>query len=244
MIQVVNRALDILELVAKSPDSPKTLGEIAGELELNAGTCANIIKTLVQRGYLDKLDKQKGYILGPMAFHLSGNEGANKELIEAAKSELESLTKKLNENSLLTVLNGASRIAIYRTQGTNEVQATTPAEKPAYETTSGRLLIALKTDEELEKFIARYGLPSAGVWPEAATARNFKREVQKMRTEKCALQLTSGQIVGLAVPVHHNDKTIASLGVFMPVFRYKKEDNTRIISLMKKSADAITKKLS
>lgn len=243
MIQVIHRALDILELVSKSSQSPKTLGEIAKELELNAGTCANIIKTLVQRNYLEKLDKQKGYILGSMAFHLSGNEGANKELIEAAKGELESLTKKLNENSLLTVLNGASRIAIYRTQGTNDIQATTPAEKPAYETTSGRLLIALKSDDDLEKFVAKYGLPSAAVWPEAATHRNFKKEIQKMRTEKCALQLTAGQMLGLAVPVNYEEETIASLGVFMPFFRYKKENKDRILSLMKKAADVISKKL-
>ena len=61
MIQVINRAFDILEYIAKDPDKPKALGEIASDLDLNAGTCANIIKTMVARKYLEKIDKQKGY---------------------------------------------------------------------------------------------------------------------------------------------------------------------------------------
>ena len=153
MIQVINRACDILELIAKDPDTPKTLGEIAGELELNAGTCSNIIKTLVDRQYIEKIDKQKGYCLGAMAYKLTGNEGYKKTLVTAAKLELEALTKKINENSLLAQLNGGTRVAIFRATAKNDVQAVTPAEKPAYETTSGRMLIAMLPDEERKKFV-------------------------------------------------------------------------------------------
>ena len=47
MIQVINRALNILEILAQEPDKEFGLSEIATAVELNAGTCANILKTLL-----------------------------------------------------------------------------------------------------------------------------------------------------------------------------------------------------
>ena len=47
MIQVINRALNILEILAQEPDKEFGLSEISTTVELNAGTCANILKTLV-----------------------------------------------------------------------------------------------------------------------------------------------------------------------------------------------------
>jgi DNA-binding IclR family transcriptional regulator len=66
MIQVIHRALNIMEYVAADPERPKELGDIAEDLKLHSATCANIIKTLVTRQYLVKLEKQKGYLIGPM----------------------------------------------------------------------------------------------------------------------------------------------------------------------------------
>ena len=40
MIQVINRALNILEILAQEPDKEFGLSEIATAVELNAGTCA------------------------------------------------------------------------------------------------------------------------------------------------------------------------------------------------------------
>ena len=98
MIQVIHRAFDIIEYISKEPEKPKVLGEIAKNLNLNAGTCANIIKTMTSRKYLEKAEHQKGYILGSAAYNLTGNTGYKKELIEISKPDMELLTKVLNES--------------------------------------------------------------------------------------------------------------------------------------------------
>ena len=64
MIQVVNRALDILEFIAKDKNKIYSLTEIADALELNHATCANIIKTMVNRNFIDQIGHKKGYRLG------------------------------------------------------------------------------------------------------------------------------------------------------------------------------------
>ncbi len=243
MIQVIHRAIDILEYVSKDPETPKPLSDIASALDLNAGTCANIIKTLVNRKYLDKADKQKGYSLGSMAYTLTGHDGYKKNLIKAAKDELEALAKKLNENALLAVLNGNLRIAILRANGTNDIQATTPAEKSAYETTSGRLLISMLPDDELQKYIKKYGLPKENVWKEAANPKAFDKQIKNIRSEQHTIQITHGQIVGLAVPVMQGQKVIASIGVYIPQFRFKGILKENTIRIMKEFASRISKKL-
>ena len=85
MIQVINRALDIIEYISKEPETPKSLSDISGTLDLNAGTCANIIKTLVERNYIEKLVNKKGYQLGKRFYQLGNFSGYKKDLIEVAK---------------------------------------------------------------------------------------------------------------------------------------------------------------
>jgi DNA-binding IclR family transcriptional regulator len=109
MIQVVNRALDIIEFIAIDQNKPKQLGEISKTLLLNNGTCANIIKTLVNRGYLEKISNQGGYILGNQLYNLVELETDVKHLISIAEPFMQKATEQLNENTLLAVIKGDKR---------------------------------------------------------------------------------------------------------------------------------------
>ncbi|WP_336515819.1 IclR family transcriptional regulator [Pollutibacter soli] len=243
MIQVIQRAFDILEYISKDPEKAKSLGEIAEKLNLNAGTCANIIKTMVDRKYIEKLDKQKGYLLGPMAYAISGNEGYNKSLVDAAREEMEGLTSLLNENSLLCIIKGDARVVIFKVQSDNDLQANTAREKRVYDTSSGRLLLSMLTDEEIEKFIERYGVPSKEEWEGAADKKGLLKQISKIRKDGYALQITRNQIIGIALPINSGKKTIASLSVYMPVSRYNNMNKLDLIKQIRKSADRISKKL-
>lgn len=244
MIQVINRALDILEYIANEPDKPKPLGEIASKLELNAGTCANIIKTLVDRKYLEKIDKSKGYFLGPMAYGVSGNEGYKKGLVDAARDEMETLTKKVNENSLLCILNGDKRVVILRVQSNNDLQANTAGEKKAYNTASGRLLIAMLPEAELEKFTEKYGIPTTEEWDGVSNKKTFIKQVNKVRADGYAVQITKNQIIGLALPIYKTGKVIAALSIYMPLLRFNLLNKADIIKQVKETTEKIAKKLS
>lgn len=243
MIQVINRALDILELVASEPDKPRVLGDISGALNLNPGTCANIIKTLTERNYLEKLEKQRGYRLGQKAYMLSGNESYQRGLIDAAKEEMEALTRKLNENSLLCILKGDKRIVIRRVQSNNELQANTANEKKVWDTASGRMLVATLSDEDLERFIDKYGLPSKEEWNAASDLKSFYTQINKIREQQFAMQTTVNQILGIALPVFRDNRVVASLSMYMPASRFSAADTEKVVNLIRRSADRISKAL-
>lgn len=243
MIQVINRALDIIEFVAEDAQRPKLLSEIASRLNYKPGTCANIVKTLVTRGYLEKTEIQKGYTLGNRIFTISGNTGYKKELIEAAAAEMQKLTQRINENTLLAVLNGENRLVIHKSNSTQQVQASTPDEKKAYDSSTGRLLIAMLTDEALAKFILRFGLPAANLWNEANTEKKFYNQIKLIREQGYVLIEDTVQIVGFAAPVKRKDKTVASISIYLPAFRYNEKIKNKLIKNGLAIAKSISEKL-
>ncbi|WP_256009053.1 IclR family transcriptional regulator [Desertivirga xinjiangensis] len=244
MIQVINRAFDILEFLAKEPERHRSLTEIAEALNLNAGTCANIIKTMVGRKYIEKVDKKKGYCLGPMAYGLTGNESYKKDLTTAARDELDQITAKLNENSLLAVLHNEMRLILLRAESTQPLQASTPVEKRAYDAATGRLLVAMLPDAELQRFTDKYGLPKEMEWEGVSDEKTFLSAVKKIRKEGFAIQLTKQNIVGLAVPVYSGEKIVASISIYLPELRYNKSDKKGLVELLKESSRRITAKMS
>lgn len=243
MIQVINRALDIIEYIAKEPETPKSLSDIANSLELNAGTCANIIKTLVERNYVEKLDNKKGYQLGKKFSQLSSFKVYTKDLVTVAKPIMEQLTKKLQENTLLGILNGNMRVALLQVQSNQDIQAVAADEKAAYNTASGRLLVAMLPDVELETYINRYGLPTQDEWNGCSTKKSFQKGIEKIRLDGYATQESVRQIIGVAVPIKKTSVVIASLTIYMPAFRFAKAEKENIIRQLNKAASQISQKI-
>jgi IclR family transcriptional regulator, KDG regulon repressor len=244
MIQVIHRALNILEYVAKDGNKPKPMGQIAQDLALNTATCANIIKTLVDRGYLEKSDLQKGYILGPQLKEITGNRQHHVKLIAAARIQMDHISEQLNEKCLLAVLKGDKRQVIYKNNCSQMVQATTPDEKKAYDSSTGRLLVALMSDEALEKFVHNYGLPSSAIWSDADTSAKFMAQIHQIRKNRYALIEDSKQVIGIASPIYQNGELTASLSIYLPAFRFSNTVRKQMIQLCLNGADEISAQLS
>ncbi|MGM9511206.1 IclR family transcriptional regulator [Larkinella sp. GY13] len=244
MIQVINRALDLLEQIANEPEKPKSLTELADGLSLNHGTCANILKTLVTRGYVEQIGTKKGYILGAKSYYLTGNKSYQKDLLEAAREEMDALTLLINENCLLAVLKDNQRIALYRTFAEQDLQVRTTDIKPVYDSASGRLLIAMLPDEKKQRFIAKYGLPSGDSWPEIQSESNLLETLALIRREELALQtIANRHVMGLAVPIYKNGLVVASLSIYLPEYRYMALDKRQLIASLRDSAEKINKRL-
>jgi DNA-binding IclR family transcriptional regulator len=240
MIQVIHRAIDIVEYVAKDNTQPKLLGNIAKDLNLNAATCANIIKTLVNRGFLKKAVKEKGYLLGNAISEIANGTFGFKDLIAVADVEMEKTLKILNENSLIAFLKENKRIILHKKVCTQAIQVVTPDEKEAYDTSSGRLLVAMLSDKDLMKYLKKYGLPTKNVWPGANSRENFLTQIELIRANGYALIDDSVQVVGIATPIYRNEKVIASLSIYIPSFRF----DDKIKQEMMSSAVSLAKKLS
>ncbi|MCR9064914.1 MAG: helix-turn-helix domain-containing protein [Cytophagales bacterium] len=245
MVQVIIKALDILELVSKRNGQAVSLTEVSNELNLNQSTTANIMNTLVYKNFLEHLGKKKGYKLGTMAFQLTDSVSYEKDLIQAAKGVMEDITLNLNESSVLGVMKNYKRLILHSVSSTQDIQVQIRSEKNVYETASGRLLLSNLSEKEINKFLGYYGLPKAAIWPEAKTKEGLLKELKKIKENGIAqTRFSHNHLVGFAVPIVLNKQVIAGLSVFLPEYRCTNEVQENVIYHLKSAAHLISKKLS
>ena len=229
MIQVINRALDILEYIAKDRDQEHNLSAIADHLGLNHATCANIMKTLVTRNYLEQVGKKRGYILGNQIFNITGCIPKYQYLVELAKGPMKKLTQELNEGTILSIIRQDIRVLLHEEKGKNELQVNIIAEKPVYATSTGRMILSHYDESSLETFVNRYGLPEPEIWQEIEDFEDLVRELGKIRKKEICIQESRHHIVGIAVPIYQGGKVVAALGTYMPAMRFDVERRQAII---------------
>jgi DNA-binding IclR family transcriptional regulator len=244
MIQVIERAIAILEFVAQHGKEPVQLMKIAENAGLPQPTTANIVKTLVAKNYLENVGRKTGYRLGAGAYHLTGNLSYNQNLILASKDLMEELSEQLNETCLLGVLRNNKRYILHAVQSNQDLQVRTQTEADIYPTASGRILVAFLSTKELDVLIQNIGLPPASIWPGTQTRDRFEKALQKIRNEKVAKTLNEKHIAGFAVPVYKNEQVISGLSVFLPQSRVTAAHQEKILKLMQRTANKIKERLN
>lgn len=240
MVQVIIKAFDILELVAQRNGQAISLPEISHELQLNQATSANIINTMVLRGYLEHIGKKKGYKLGPSAYRLTNEVSYEQDLVNAASEPMEDLTERINESCLLGILRNYKRLILHNVNCNQDIQVQIRSERNVYETASGRLLVAYLSEKERERFLQYNGLPNESIWEVASTLDGLVAELYKIRLSGIAMtNFSHTHLVGFAVPIHANGKVIAGLSVFLPEYRCTEARSLEIIASLKETASNI-----
>jgi IclR family transcriptional regulator, KDG regulon repressor len=244
MVQVVLKTFDILELVSAKSGQGVTLTEISNELQMNQATTANIIKTMASKGYLEHIGKKKGYRLGPAAFRLANVSAYGENLVNAAKDNMEQLTAKLNESSILGVLRNHKRYVLHVVNSKQEIQVQVRTERSVYETATGRLLLAYLPEKDLERSIQKNGLPDEETWKEATTKTKLLEALEKIRQDGMVMTYApTRHIRGFAVPVFAQEKVVAGLSVFLPDYRYTVARQRQIMESLKQASEAISQRV-
>lgn len=243
MIQVIVRAIDILEFVSKQNNKPVQLIKIAENAGLSQPTCANIVKTLVAKNFLENVSRKEGYILGVNAYRLTGNVEYSQNLITASTDLMQDLVNTVNETCLLGILKNNKRVVINEIHANNDLQVKTKPEAPVYETASGRLLMAFLHDKELNQLIDNIGLPNTSAWPGIKSKIQLIKALQEINKEKIVQTLTPNHIIGLAIPVFKKNLVIASLSVYIPESRYSAAHKKNILKLMQSVANNLKLRL-
>lgn len=245
MIQSISRALKILELLSANENKEVSLATISGKLGIDKGTCANIIKTLRVRGYIDQSAPRSGYRLGYKLYHLTGRAIENDSLTKIARADLQDLGDKLNESAILSVVRNDRRVILFSTNPDREIVVRTRLDKSIYPACSGRVIIANYTPEHLEQFIARNGLPSQDEWPEIYLSPNPEGELVNSLTQiklnGYAIDYDSKGIVGFAAPLFKQGHIVGAVGVYLPTERLS--DEKAILESVLSCARKINKKI-
>ena len=178
---------------------------------------------------------RKGYRLGSMAYQLTGNISFRNNLVDMAKPVMKDLCEMLNETVILAVYNKQDnkRIILHTEYCDHELQVRSNKEKNAYDTSTGRLIMAYLSSDDRLDIVKNAGLPKPFIWKEVSSIDDFERESAKIREKGIAFQSAASHVVGIAVPIFYKERVIASLGMYVPDFRFVGELKTIIIDQLR-----------
>ena len=246
MIKVIEKALNILELLSSDQSKEFLLSEIADTLNMDHGTCANIIKTLSTRGYVHQDAPRRGYKFGYMMFKLTNTAVNNEEITKMAREEIDKLGNLLNETAILSCIKNDKRIVLFYTTPNRELFVRPNIDKSVYSANTGRVILANYTPEHLERFIIRNRMPTREEWPAIYETEypdlEFRRKLNKIRTTGYEIDKDSNGIVGFAAPLWRGGHVTGSVGIYMPASRLKNENE--ILDQLLATAESINNKLS
>jgi IclR family acetate operon transcriptional repressor len=160
-IQSLDRALHILETVAKSSD-PVALGELTDLLGVDRSSAFRLANTLKRRGFLANPSGRKDYILGPSVWRLSQQCDWSKALIAVAREHLKALAEATKETAHLSVREGRKALFIDHVsiQQRISVAGQTGESIPLYCTAHGKALLVDFNERELKALLGTARLPA------------------------------------------------------------------------------------
>lgn len=165
-VPAVEKALDVLELLADAPDG-LTVGEILESLGRTIGEVYRIIVYLTERGYLVQNAESNRYTLTLRLFEIAHRYEPTQRLIRRALPVLERIALKTEQSCHIGVLSRSNVLVL----------ASVPSPRPAGysvrtgaffsvgQTSSGHVILAFSGREEREEYIAN-------------SPKNFRRAVR------------------------------------------------------------------
>jgi DNA-binding IclR family transcriptional regulator len=240
VVKSADRVLDVFELLARW-GAEMSHTDLVDALQIPKSSLTQLLKNLVQRGYVEFSAETKGYRLGDAFLRLSRQTGESRSLVAIIQPILEEITKVTQETSALNQLKGDHA----------EVAATVPSPQrlvshmrrgdmaPLYATSGGKALLAnlpvAMRDEYLRTVVF------AAVTPK--TIRS-KRELQKQIATVLKTgvaysyeEFTPG-IVGVGVPILSDTGfPLGALNIAVPSVRFSKQLQQRAIEVLLAGAE-------
>ena len=137
------------------------VSELARRLGLGKSGVHRLLTTLVAEGLVERDPHTGGYRLGIVMFELGEAVKVHLDLHAAAGPVLAHLREQIGESSQVGVLDGVEVVYVDRLESAHSLRLFTETGRrvPAHCTSSGKVLLAHRPEQEREAFLARGPLP-------------------------------------------------------------------------------------
>lgn len=236
-VQSLERALDILEMLARS-EGELGVTEIGPQVGLANGTVHRLLSTLTLRGYARQNPQTRKYTLGPKALLLSS--ATRERLGPLARPFLKELMEVSQESANLAALDRNSVVYIEQVPAPRMVRMfTEPGNRvPPHASGTGKVLLAYQSPNAVDAILGRSGL--ARFTDRTITDnKRLREELDHIREQGYATDY--GEIEDgvrcVAAPVSAAEgRVVAAISVSGPASRLDEERLAEIIPHIKRIA--------
>lgn len=247
-VKSATRVLDLLEFLARW-GAVRSHSEIAEELTIPKSSLTQLLRTLVQRGYIRYVSEEKGYRLGPAIAALADRASGESQLLDAAGAALDLLSHETGESCALNLLKGdQSEVVACRMSSLQRlvIHMKEGDVAPLYATSGGKALLAFMPADALASYLARVDF-------EPITANTIRSgealvaELEEVRIARMAYvreEFTPG-IAGIAAPIlSATDFPLGSINVAIPVSRYNEDVRRTCEDALRRATRLLTQRLT
>ncbi len=152
-VQVLDRALDMLDLLAAHPGL--TLSEVAERIEQPPSTVHRLLHSMAARGIVESDPATQAWNIGPATFRLGSAFMRRSGIVERARPILQALMKHTGETANLGILNGDAVLFVSQAETQETIRAFFPpgTRSPLHASGIGKALLAFGRPETLQTYL-------------------------------------------------------------------------------------------
>jgi DNA-binding IclR family transcriptional regulator len=221
-IQVLDRALGILSILAESPEglSPAELG---ARLSLHKSTIHRLLTVLEHHHLVRRNAARTKYALGIKLFEWGSRAVEDVNVHEQAGPFLQRLVRETSETACLCVLSGTEMLSIANVQGPYTLRTTAAVGRrlPAYCAAVGKAFVAFLPDPALDTLIGQLAFVKR-TSNTLVTAAALKAELTRIRAQDYAIddQEVEEGLRCVGAPLRdYSGRVVASIAIEGPAFR-------------------------
>jgi DNA-binding IclR family transcriptional regulator len=219
------------------------VSEIAAKVDLHKSTVSRILATLEGEGLIERDPDSRRFRLGMGVIALAGPLLANLDVRRLAFPVLVDLSRRTSETAALMTWDGGDAVCVEQVPSRHQVKHTTPLGTRYHDAASSSVQAFLA---HLDETSVSDLLDRGTVTATPDEADRLPARLAEVRERGYALNYgdTSGEEVGVAVPVHdHRGQVTAAVLVSAPRFRISTEQAAGIAEAAREAAAALTGRL-
>ncbi|MDY0237077.1 MAG: IclR family transcriptional regulator [Gudongella sp.] len=246
VVQTVDRALNILELLSES-NNGMGITEISDSVKLHKSTVHRLLGTLIYKGFVLQDMATNKYKISLKLYELGMRKIDKSQISNVSKSYTKALMEKLNEVVHLVIRDKNDIVYIDKVEANNTIRMASNIGKrsPLYCTAVGKVMLAFMPNEEVQK-----------IWENTKIEKltdktiidfnEFKRELIKIKSIGYAIDDEENEIGirCIGAPVFNRNREIeGAISISGPSNRVLREDVEKYAKEVKKYAYLISKEL-
>lgn len=150
-----SRCIEIMELLATFPNRPFSISDLVKATKINIASCYAVLNVLMEKGYVVRSPKTKGFKLGPSLIAAGYAAQKANPLVEHAARAAQALQKDLGFPIMLSTIVGNEIVAVLSLEDSNgRFAGMHVGEKLPLMAPIGSPFLAWASDEAVEQWIA------------------------------------------------------------------------------------------
>ena len=229
LVQTIERMASILDLVGQKSRGI-SIRELSLELELPKGTVHRLLSSLAYFGYIRQDPVMKNYSLGLKLLDLGSLAAAQIDLRKISETLLRDLAERCKETVHMVIMDQDEVVYIEKVEslcdlGGLRMTSRVGAKNPAHSCAVGKVLLSYLSEQEMEDFISRKGLPQRTA-NTIIDRQSFREHLKMVRTQGYAIDDEENEkgIRCVAGPVlGRSGKPVGAISISGPAFRVTKK---------------------